>query len=401
MPKVSFETCIVLIIVSIVLVGCATTNLPSFKETEQIRLQDDETRIWNRSKEEQGRLDSSQYLYHDQILTDYVNQIAQNLVPKDLADKGFRIEIKILKNPQLNAFAYPNGVIYVHTGILCKMENEAQLAALLGHEMTHVTHRHAIENFRGIKNTTAVLSTLQLVTLPLGVYGDLASILGSVGAMAAVSGYSKESEREADREGLQLMLNAGYDPREAPRLFEHLQQDIKEQEISEPYFFGSHPRLQERIDNYKRFLQDMPGDSNGVKNEERFCTHTTPLLLENAVLDLAMGRFQSGQRGIEAYLKRNPDDPRAFYWLGETYRQRNAEGDIDKAVRQYETALACDEGLPQPYKALGLIYYKQCRYEKARAYIERYIQLAPDAGDRGYMEQYIETMDKQKKGGRI
>jgi predicted Zn-dependent protease len=383
----------VLVAIGLIVQGCAATDLPSFKNTKRLQLQDDETRVWNRSREEQQRLDRSHYLYQDPALTAYVNQVAQNLVPSDLADKDLKIEIKILRNPQLNAFAYPNGVIYMHTGILAKMENEAQLATLIGHEMTHVTHRHTIENFRSVKNTTALLSTVQLATMPFGVYGDLANILGSVGAMAAISGYSKEAEREADREGLKLMIDAGYDPREAPRLFEHLQTDIRQQEISEPYFFGSHPRLQERIDNYNQFLKDSPAVIDGVRNTERFSQHITPLILDNAVLDLSMGRFQSAQKGIEDFLEKRPLSAHAHFWYGELYRQRKKETDLERAILHYQTAIICDGKLPGAYRALGLIYYKQQQYAQARKNIETYMELAPDAEDRDYMEQYLKSID--------
>lgn len=391
--------CMTMIFMLVSLAACATTDLPSFDEAQQLQLQEDETRIWNRSREEQQRLDNSQYIYRDPLLTAYVNQVAQNLQPPDLVAKGLKIEIKILKNPQLNAFAYPNGVIYLHTGILAKMENEAQLATLIGHEMTHVTHRHTIENFRSVKNTTALLSTVQLATFPLGVYGDLANILGSVGAMAAISGYSRESEREADQEGLKLLIDAGYDPREAPRLFEHLQRDAKQQEQQEPYFFGSHPRLQERIDNYNEFLKNSYTDINGVRNTDLFIKRITPLLLDNAILDLAMGRFESAQKGIKDFLEISPQNAQAHFWYGELYRQRNSDGDLEDAIRQYTKAIACDAELPAPYKALGLIYYKQQKYAPAQTNLEKYMQLAPDAGDRDYMEQYLDTMDKHKEGG--
>ena len=111
-------------------------------------------------------------------------------------------------------------------------------------------------------------------------------------------------------------------------------------------------------------------------------TRMTPLLLENAALDLAMGRFQSAQSGIETYLQQNRQDAQAYYWLGELYRQRKAQGDLEKAITQYHKAVSYDAQLPEPYKALGLIYYKRHSYAQARTNLEKYIQLAPEAGDR-------------------
>jgi predicted Zn-dependent protease len=372
--------------------ACATTNLPTVGEMQSLQLQEDEKRLWNRSEEEQKRLNHSSYIYEDPILTAYVNDIAQKLIPENVKEKGLLVEVKIIKNPLLNAFAYPNGVIYVHTGILTKMENEAQLATLLGHEMTHITHRHTIENYRSVKNTTAVLATVQMAATPFGVYGGLANLLGSVGAMAAVTGYSRELETEADRGGLESMIKAGYDPREAPRLFELLKKDVEEQKIKEPFFFGSHPRLQERIDNFNQFIVENKSVTQGVRNTDRFMAQISSLLLENAQLDLSMGRFSSAQNGIERFLQEEPQNASGHYYLGELYRQKGDKDDWDRALKEYILAVEYDSSYPEPHKAIGLIYYKQGFKERSVKEFEQYLFMAPDAGDRGYIEQFIEEL---------
>jgi len=372
--------------------ACATTNLPTVGEMQSLQLQEDEKRLWNRSEEEQKRLNHSSYIYEDPILTAYVNDIAQKLIPENVKEKGLLVEVKIIKNPLLNAFAYPNGVIYVHTGILTKMENEAQLATLLGHEMTHITHRHTIENYRSVKNTTAVLATVQMAATPFGVYGGLANLLGSVGAMAAVTGYSRELETEADRGGLESMIKAGYDPREAPRLFELLKKDVEEQKIKEPFFFGSHPRLEERIDNFNQFMVENKSVTQGVRNTDRFMAQISSLLLENAQLDLSMGRFSSAQNGIERFLQEEPQNASGHYYLGELYRQKGDKDDWDRALKEYILAVEYDSSYPEPHKAIGLIYYKQGFKERSVKEFEQYLFMAPDAGDRGYVEQFIEEL---------
>jgi len=374
------------------ILACATTDLPPVDELPSLQLHEDERRLWNRSAEEQKRLDNSNYLYDDPVLTAYINEVAQSLVAEDIEEKGLSFQIKIIKNPLLNAFAYPNGVIYVHTGILCKMQNEAQLATLLGHEMTHVTYRHTIENYRSLKNTSAVLATVQVASIPFGVYGNLASLLGSIGAMAAVTGYSRELETEADKVGLDLMVKAGYDPKESPRLFEHLKKDVEEQDIKEPFFFGTHPRLQERIINYNQFIMDSYHDKKGKKYADRFMANVSPLLLENALLDLSMGRFSSARTGIEQFIKMEPGNARAHYCMAELYRQKGDKDDRKKAIEEYIQAVSCDPSYPRPHKGLGMIYYKQRSYEKSKQEFERYLFLYPDAEDRGYIEQYIQQM---------
>ena len=377
------------------IISCATTNVPPVGELESLQLYEDERRLWNRSHEEQKRLDYSGYIYDDPILAAYVSGVAQNLIPEDFANKGISIQVKIIKNPLLNAFAYPNGVIYVHTGILSKMETEAQLATILGHEISHVTHRHAIQNYRSVKNTTAVLATLQMTAIPFGVYGDLAQVLGQLGAAAAVTGYSRELETEADEEGLNLLVKAGYDPKEAPRIFELLKKDLEEQDINEPFFFGSHPRLQERINNYNQFIKARYATAGGKKGTDAFLQKITPVLLDNAVLDLSMGRFSSAQRDIERFLQIDPQNTRAHYSLGELYRQRNEEDDIKKAIDEYVLSVSYNPTNPAPHKALGILYYKQGLEEKSKWEVERYLFLAPNAKDRGYIEQYIKELDQK------
>ncbi len=374
------------------MVSCATTQLPPVGEMDALQLQKDEKRIWNRSGEEQRRLNSSSYIYEDSVLSAYVNEVAQNLIPEDIKGKGLSFKVWIIRNPLLNAFAYPNGVIYVHTGLISKMENEAQLAALLGHEMSHVTHRHAIENYRSVKNTTAVLATIQMASLPFGAYGNLANVLGTVGAMAAVTGYSRELEAEADNAGLVLLINAGYDPKEAPKLFIHLKRDVEQQEKKEPFFFGTHPRLQERINNYNRFIKTKYPKTTGKKNAERFMNIISPLILDNAMIDLSMGRFSSAEDGIGRFLQSDPQNSRAHFCLGELYRQRNDEEDREKAINEYNLSIAGDPSNPAPHKGVGLIYYKLGRYQEAKAEFEKYLSLFPNADDAAYIKQYIKAI---------
>lgn len=359
---------------------------------------EDERRLWNMSKEEQKRLERSDLIYEDLILTAYLNKVAQKLIPENIKGKGLSFQIKVIKNPLVNAFAFPNGVIYIHTGFLAKMENEAQLATVLGHELTHVTHRHVIQGFRNVKNTAAFLTTLQVVAAPAGLYGMGATILGAIGAMAAVSGYSKELEAEADREGLNSMVRAGYDPREAPTLFEHVKRDIEEQNIEEPFFFGTHPHLQERKDNYAQLLQNTYEGKKGFKGTEKFMEKILPLLLDNALLDLSMGRYSLAEEDIERFLQREPKSARGHYCLGELFRQRGEEGDREKAEKEYQLAVQYNPSYPEPYKGLGVVYYKKGDKEEARAQFEKYLSLVPNPSDKGYIEQYLQSIKQSREG---
>ena len=275
------------------------------------------------------------------------------------------------------------------------MENEAQLATLLSHEMTHSTHRHTVENFRSIKNKTAVLATFQVTVGGLGGgIGELVDILGTVGTMAAITGYSRQLESEADSEGFKGMVEAGYDPREAPKLFIHLKEEVEAEDIKEPFFFGTHPRLQKRIDNYERLIKtNYPTYNQGIKNIEIFQEKICPLLLENARLDLKIGRFKWAQEGVEKYLSLRPNDATAYYVLGEILRQEGKEGDRKTAIEHYKKSLSIEPSYPDPHKRLGLIYYKQGEKSLAKKHFETYLSLSSNGSDRTYIEYYIKQLE--------
>lgn len=386
---------IISILVLLLGTSCETTNILPVGKSDNFQPEEDERRLWNRSLEEQQRLDSSTSLYGNPDWVAYVNQVAQRLIPEDVKGKDFHIQIRVIKNPLLNAFAYPQGVIYVHTGILAKMENEAQLATLLGHEMTHALRRHAIQNMRSVKNKTAVFAGFQVLTLPFGLVGSLANLLGAVGTMAAVTGYSRDLESEADQNGLALMVRAGYNPNEAPKLFEHLKKDVEEQKVTEPFFFGTHPRLQERIENYRTLLESTYTGAKGETGADRFMAKIVPLLLDNAELDIAMGRFQSAEKGLARALEKEQENAQAHYYLGEVFRQRAQEGDQEKAEKEYGLAVNYNPMYAQPHKGLGLLAYKQGLKEKARVELSKYLSLAPSTEDRGYIEQYLQALDSK------
>lgn len=381
---------------SVVLTGCASTRLPPV--SKHTVLEDDEKRLWLRSREEQRDLDRSGLLYNDEALEAYVNEVARKLQPPEVS-AVIPFKVKIIKNPSLNAFAYPNGIVYVHTGILARMENEAQLATLLAHEMTHATNRHAVESFRGLKNKTAVLASLQGTVGVVPLAGPVVSSLGALGTLSAVTGHSREHEAEADTVGLTLMVQAGYDPREAPKLFAHMKQELEEEKISEPFFFGSHPKLQDRIDNYEALLKKQhagtsaglpgPAGKTGIINRELFLQKTQTMLLDNAKLDLKAGRFGIAQRGIEKYLRLKPNDSRAHYLLGEVFRQRAEAGDLDKAKEQYQKAIAGDRACADAQKGMGMLFLKQGDKNRAAGFFRTYLSLMPSAPDRAYIEEYL------------
>jgi len=368
--------------------ACATP--PPISADEALSAGNDEKMLWCRAKEEQKVIDNSGWLYRNPELEAYLNTVAAKLkAHTDSPDISF--DIKIINDPNLNAFAFPNGVIYVHTGVLARMDNEAQLAALLAHEMSHCTLRHSLRVLKSLKGQPGYMSAVQQSVGKIAIAQDLARILGVNGSRAAVTGYTRELEAEADRAGLDLMAKAGYDPNQALNLFEHLRQEIESEGIKEPFFFGTHPSVQQRIENAGRWLAAECSDKDaGLINSGIFRSKLNKLVLDNARLDLRIGRFDIAQRGVEKYLDRNPDDAGAYYLLGEIFRQHGRLGDMKNAVKQYEKAIALDPSFAAPHKAMGLMHYKGGEQRLAQKFFETCLLLAPEAPDKAYIQGYLQ-----------
>ena len=141
--------------------------------------------------------------------TAYVNAVGQNLVPY-ARRQGIRYQFHVIDGPEVNAFAVPGGHIFVFTGMMTFLQSEAELAAILGHEISHVDLRHAIERYQ-----------YELAARKVGLDG--AGQLADMARLPIVIGYRKNEEMEADAQGVRLSIEAGYDPTVAPLLFGRMQ----------------------------------------------------------------------------------------------------------------------------------------------------------------------------------
>lgn len=383
---------VVFLCLTLLLSSCSASVEP-FRVDGSLELDEDERRLWNRSRELAKKLDRSGQLYDSPELAVYLNQVAANLVPPELRRQDFVVTVKILKNPLLNAFALPHGAIYVHLGMLAKMENEAQLASVLGHELVHITHRHALQHFRTAQDTTTVMAAMQIVGIPFGIFGALANLLGAVGGAAAITGYSRAIESEADAIGIEMLVRAGYDPAEGSKLFEYLKAELEEQKQREPFFFGSHPKIAERRENWSVLLNERFPDVKGRVGSEAYAEKIAPALLEAARMDMSYGRWTWAEHALKRYITFKPQNAEGRFHMGELFRLRSDKGDDDNALKQYKAAAELDRSYAAAYRGMGSIYFKQGQIKEARRELNRYLSLAPDAMDRAYVEQYLKTME--------
>ncbi|WP_288427521.1 M48 family metallopeptidase [uncultured Spirosoma sp.] len=194
--------------------------LTTLKTTKKMALDGSEVAFGNAKYE----------LLRDESINAYISRVGRKLVPDHIKklpkDHPAYINFNffVVVDTTFNACAYPDGSVFVHTQLLNEIENEAQLAAVLGHEIAHVTYRHGrqeYENGQKLSIGKAVVSTAMV-----SAYGiesaDLANSIAAFGGAALSSSYSRNLENQADRIGLNYIYEAGYDPREAPKLWERL-----------------------------------------------------------------------------------------------------------------------------------------------------------------------------------
>jgi predicted Zn-dependent protease len=364
----------------------------------------------SRVDQEEHRLEQKVKAYDgDPVLGQYLARLVQTLMPDDSrAAGGPSLTVLVLCDPTLNAFAMPNGRIYLHTGLLAWLDNEAQLAMILGHEMTHVANRDAVRFARDAANPTVLLTA---PTVGSGDAVDAAVLSPTAGvllggrlplaATAAITGYSRDAEREADAGGMAGLVRAGYDVREAPKVYERLARETKARGGIEMFALGNPRFLAERVEDTDRlrktrYASVAPAPRNAPATEE-FGLRMRSVTRENARLDIQAGRFALAAAQLDRVLARAPRDAIAQLYYGDLYRlqsQRSHDAaeraDLEqKALERYERAAALDPSYADPFRQLGFLYFQQKNTARARAAFEKYLALKPGAADTERIKEYL------------
>lgn len=370
------------LLLSFSLIACTGAQGPSFSKASGFL--DDDGAIMARAEREQALLEERCRFYRDPEIESYLEGLSEAILPPRFAGET-SFKFRIIKNPYMNAFAFPNGVVYIHSGMLARMENEAQLAVVLAHEMAHVARKHSMRAHARRQNEEIAGSW--------GVAGSLGPSGPGNFDIDASDGFTREFEYEADKTAFEWVLRAGYDPHEALCMLERLKAESDEVKGAEP-FVGNHPALERRIERYQVFLNGRPEKKKGLRNEEIFLSKMSRLILDNASLDLKAGRFHTASAGVGKYLRSSPNDPRAHYLMGEIHRQRAASGDVARAIEEYKLAISLDPFYPDPQEAIGIVYFKMGRKELAKRHLEACLSLAPETPDKAYILGYLKHCNR-------
>jgi len=396
-----------LVIACLLVPACARRNVGAIGAAGQpFKPESDERALWAKADKEEEALLKKSRTYDDPMLEEYLARIGNRLTPdavREAGGPGFKFAV--LRDPTLNAFALPNGHIYVHTGLLSRLDNESQLAMIIGHEMTHVTHRHALSS----QGDAPTKQTMYTVAAASDIGQTANAILGvglALTTMAAINGYGRDLERDADNGGMHDLVRAGYDPKEAPKAFALLRSDSNDRGSLETFYFGSYPKLTERIETTEALLETRyaaaAAASETLRDTDDFQVRMRSVVRDNAYEDIRAGRFVVAARQLDRVLAITPNDPLAHTYYGDLHRlqaQRAREiatkdEQARLALASYATAVDLDPSAPEPHRQLGFLYYQQKDNAKARAAFERYLALKPGAPDATRIKEYLVELDR-------
>ena len=213
-------------------------------------------------------VERSSKLIDDPVVTEYVNRVGQNLVRNSDAKVPFTI--KVIDSDEVNAFALPGGFFYVNSGLILRAQEEAELAGVMAHEISHVTARHGTR--QATKGEIAQLATIPLLIFgPVGLAGYALYEGLNIAIPLSFLKFSRDDEREADYLGLQYMYKAGYDPNAYVTFFERIQADEKRRPGTISKVFSTHPPTPERIERtQKEIARILPAKQEYIVTTSEF-----------------------------------------------------------------------------------------------------------------------------------
>lgn len=228
------------------------------------------------SAEDEVAIGSKQYLpsqqqqggryVTDPDLNTYINQVGKKLAA--VSDrKQLPYEFVVLNSSDINAWALPGGKIAINRGLLVKLEDEAQLAAVLGHEIVHAAARHGAQQMSQGMLLNVGVQAVGIASRNSS-YGALANAGAGLGAQAWNAQYSQDNELESDKYGMKYMVAAGYEPQgavELQEIFVKMSESRKSSSLDE--FFASHPPSRDRLNANKRMAASMP---RGARNKQQY-----------------------------------------------------------------------------------------------------------------------------------
>lgn len=331
-----------LLLIGLLIAGTAAAQLKDIKPGMNFFSKEQDIQLGQESK---AQVERQMPIVTDSQITAYVNSIGRRLIKSPKAG-DYPYTFGVVADKNINAFALPGGPIFINTGTIAAAENEAQLAGVMAHEISHVALRHGT-------NQASKSQLIQLPAMLAGVamggsmLGQLAQLGIGLGANSVLLKYSRGAETQADYDGAIIMADAGYNPVEMARFFEILQ---AQSGPATSQFFASHPNPGNRVVAVQKELPYLP--------QKEYTTNTGQLTpIQDRIKKLGPQAAKGGQ--AQAPLSNKLPAPtearpatRAKTFQGPDYQMRYPENwEVFGDNQSHSVTIASRNGLVQNQKS--------------------------------------------------
>ncbi len=344
---------------------------PDYQPTSDL-----EKKIWNEADKLEISFNKSNNIIDDPQLNNYVRQVLCKVIGDD---RCAPIRLYLVRTTRFNALMAPNGMMQIWSGLLVRMENESQLAAILAHEYAHYVRRHSLQSFTLAENIEWTSSV------------PYVGLLASVSGVGSLFAFSREMEREADRLSLHYIHQAGYDPIAPSIVWERL---TKEFEKTHPKllerrkkntsilggFFSTHPSSEERLKVLRSLAENKTKKQSKVEDKNNYYKALSDWLFEFVNDEVTKKNYKTGEYLIEQIAK-NGWNAELYFSKAELHRKRRKDGDLIIAAENYQKSIDSGSKRPETWRGLGLSLFRSKKKEEGKAALIEYLRLNPAAAD--------------------
>ena len=369
----------IFVVFTLTLTGCATNPVTGKSEMSFVSEQE-ELKLGKQQYMPSRQKEGGDYVT-DPSVTRYVRSVGNKLAK--VADRKLPYEFVVLNNSEPNAWALPGGKIAVNRGLLVELESEAELAAVLGHEIVHSAARHSAQQ---MERSTLIAGAALLAGI-LGStgdrnYGALAAGGTALGGALLNKAYGRDAERESDYYGIKYMAKVGYDPQAAVSLQKTF---VRLSDSKEPGWmagmFASHPPSRERVRNNQRLVNQLKV-RGGFVGKKEYQRHLASLIKSKD----AYKAYDKGVAAIEKKdsakamklarkaIKAVPKEALFYSLRGDAYFIKE---DWDRAYASYDKAISLNDQFYRFYLERGMTEIQRGNESKARRDIEKSKRLLP------------------------
>ncbi|MFN7951048.1 MAG: M48 family metalloprotease [bacterium] len=345
-------------------------------------------------------------LVRDSEVQGYVQAVGEE-VARAAGPGPFPLRFAVVRDPRINAFAGPAGYIFVHTGLLLAARSDAELAAVLAHESAHVRGRHIALNIeKSQKASIAALAGVIASAVIASSGGSQAAQLGQAGMMGSLATaqatmleHTREMEDEADRQGMQILASAGYDPRAMSTFFHRLLEEQRRSPIFAPPYLLTHPQVESRISvvedmaDHVRTSGEIPlaaGDLGRVQARARVLSEGPAVAaayyserlkrddrtvydrLGMALALKALGRLPDAYDWMRSVMTEQPEYARGWAEIGEILEASQRLDDAVVALERAHKLKAADPDIGRVYGRVLRSLGRRAEAEQVyRAVVER------------------------------